>query len=211
MDAVASQQNYFYATSYLTMHPVASTNVLTGFTELQASGLKASTFCPQEKGFVDPEDPPEQLMLPGPSAFFREGSVAERAFKRFHREEARTRYLVKRRKRVAAEAAKGLRPGRQKKHESRTRIAHNRPRVRGRFIKADDPASRKQQQDGYLHQAHDNERLASSEEIASGAVGKHDSDARQQQHAQHAQQQRQQEGQPQWMQQFGQDGRMSIW
>ena len=189
------------------MHPVASTNVLTGFTELQASGLKASTFCPQEKGFVDPEDPPEQLMLPGPSAFFREGSVAERAFKRFHREEARTRYLVKRRKRVAAEAAKGLRPGRQKKHESRTRIAHNRPRVRGRFIKADDPASRKQQ-DGYLHQAHDNERLASSEEIASGAVGKHDSDARQQQHAQ---QQRQQEGQPQWMQQFGQDGRMSIW
>eukprot|EP01043_Picozoa_sp_COSAG02_P060632 COSAG02_NODE_7964_length_2769_cov_1.170412_1_plen_132_part_10 len=131
MDAVSSDQNYFYATSHLTFHPVASTNVLTE----PGSCDKASAFCPRNKGFIDPEDPPEQLMLADPSVFFREGSAAERALKRFNREAARTRYIAKRRKRLAANAAKGLRPCRQNKQESRKRIAHNRPRVRGRFIK----------------------------------------------------------------------------
>eukprot|EP01043_Picozoa_sp_COSAG02_P002586 COSAG02_NODE_60_length_43475_cov_59.494582_14_plen_230_part_00 len=229
MDAVASEQHYFYASSHLTFHPVASTNVLTGSTELGACDVNASTFCPQEKGFIDPEHPPEQLMLADPSVFFNEGSAAERALKRFNREAARTRYLAKRRKRVAAEAAKGLRPGRQKKHESRARIAHNRPRMHGRFIKKEDFVSCKELQKGDLHQAYDKESLTSSEEVAVGATAELDSDARQQeqeqeqeqqeQQQQQQQQQQRQQGQPRWTQrslqhpaqQFGQDGRMSIW
>ena len=74
------------------------------------------------------------------SAFFKRVPAVEGELKRFHREQALARYLQKRSKR--AQAAPRLAKGqtrRTKKHESRQTIACNRPRVRGRFVKTEEP------------------------------------------------------------------------
>lgn len=132
IDAVASDQSYFYATSHITRHPDASTKSESDWVAPEAP----NTSYIDGGGYVDPLAPPGQPMLaPDPNVYFREGTAAERALKRFHREEALARYVAKRKKRIGSAAESRPRSSRQKKHESRQAIAYSRPRVRGRFIK----------------------------------------------------------------------------